>query len=131
MGEFIGRSLKDTRLTSDRDTLSRRCRFAAWLLHETLADRLTICVLGLVTAGVKGVDVMFDKTDRATLQIYQGRQGNHTRFVNHSCEPNCEYDSFVWLGKKRIVLVSKSVIKAGEEITVDYGTTYWHDLVRN
>ena len=42
--------------------------------------------VGQITAGVKGVDVMFDKTDRSTYQVWQGRQGNCTRFINHSCK---------------------------------------------
>ena len=80
--------------------------------------------VGQITSGLKGLDVMVDQTDRASYQIWQGKQGNHTRFVNHSCEPNSQYERFVWLGKQRTVLVSKG-IEAGEEVTVDYGHTYW------
>lgn len=80
--------------------------------------------VGLITSGLEGIDVMVGQTDRATYQIWQGKQGNHTRFVNHSCEPNAQFERFVWLGKQRIVLASRG-IEAGEEITVDYGDTYW------
>ena len=80
--------------------------------------------VGLITSGLEGMDVMVGQTDRATYQIWQGKQGNHTRFVNHSCEPNAQFERFVWLGKQRIVLASRG-IEAGEEITVDYGETYW------
>lgn len=80
--------------------------------------------VGQVTSGLANLDVMVGETDRATYQIHQGRQGNHTRFVNHSCQPNTQYERFVWLGMQRIVLVSKG-IEAGEEITVDYSDTYW------
>lgn len=69
-------------------------------------------------------DVMIGQTDRAVYQIWQGKSGNYTRFVNHSCAPNSQFERFVWLGKQRIVLVSKGV-EAGEEITVDYSDTYW------
>jgi len=75
------------------------------------------------------MDVMVGQTDRASYQIWQGRQGNHTRFVNHSCQPNSQYERFVWLGTQRIVLVSKG-IEAGEEITVDYSDTYWKVRIR-
>lgn len=83
--------------------------------------------VGCVTTGLHGLDVMIDQTSRASYQIWQGKKGNHTRFVNHSCEPNSHYERFVWLGKQRTVLVSKG-IEAGEEVTVDYGHTYWEGL---
>lgn len=83
--------------------------------------------VGELTTGIRGLDVMIDRTERASYQIWQGRKGNHTRFINHSCEPNTHYERFVWLGKQRSVLVSDG-IAAGDEITVDYGNTYWDDL---
>jgi hypothetical protein len=80
--------------------------------------------VGQITSGLANMDVMIGQTDRATYQIWQGAQGNHIRFVNHSCNPNSQFERFVWLCKQRIVLVSKG-IEAGEEITVDYSDTYW------
>jgi len=43
--------------------------------------------------------------------------GNPARFVNHSCEPNCEAQ-FV---DGRIWLVAIREIRAGEEVTFNYG----------
>ena len=83
--------------------------------------------IGQVTSGLANLDVMIGQTDKTTYQIFQGREGNHTRFINHSCHPNSEYERFVWLGTQRIVLVSKG-ITAGEEVTVDYSDTYWKNL---
>ncbi|KAK5173772.1 uncharacterized protein LTR77_002453 [Saxophila tyrrhenica] len=83
--------------------------------------------VGEITSGLAGLDVMIGETDQATYQIWQGRQGNHTKFVNHSCAPNSHFERFVWLGKQRIVLASLG-IEAGGEVTVDYGETYWHNL---
>jgi len=80
--------------------------------------------IGQITSGLANLDVMVGQTDSTTYQIWQGRQGNHTRFINHSCHPNSEYERFVWLGTQRIVLVSKGV-RAEEEITVDYSDVYW------
>ncbi|KAH9832401.1 SET domain-containing protein [Teratosphaeria destructans] len=80
--------------------------------------------VGQVTSGLANLDVMVGTTDRATYQIWQGKAGNHIRFVNHSCQPNSQFERFVWLGTQRIVLVSKG-IEAGDEITVDYSDTYW------
>jgi len=53
--------------------------------------------------------------------------GNYTRFVNHSCAPNSQFQKFYWMGSERIVLVSKG-IEAGEEIMVDYSHEYWEGL---
>ena len=80
--------------------------------------------VGQITSGLENLDVMVGQTEQATYQIWQGRQGNHTRFINHSCQPNSQFERFVWMGTQRVVLVSKG-IEAGEEITVDYSDTYW------
>ncbi|KAK5733386.1 hypothetical protein LTR17_009758 [Elasticomyces elasticus] len=77
--------------------------------------------VGQITKGLANMDVMVGQTDQTTYQIWQGRRGNHTRFINHSCRPNSEYERFVWPGLQRIVLVSK-------QVTVDYSDTYWKDL---
>jgi SET domain-containing protein len=57
--------------------------------------------------------------------IDAGVDGNDARWINHSCDPNCE----VWLiesedgdpAKDRLVIESMRPIKAGEELTYDYG----------
>ncbi|KAL1619633.1 hypothetical protein SLS54_006570 [Diplodia seriata] len=83
--------------------------------------------VGLVTRGLHNMDVMQGETNGKAYQIWQGRQGNYTRFVNHSCHPNSQFEKFTWLGVQRIVLVSKG-IGAGHEITVDYSGRYWTNL---
>ncbi|RYP77632.1 hypothetical protein DL771_001000 [Monosporascus sp. 5C6A] len=84
--------------------------------------------VGLVTKGLCDVDVMGSTVAGGRgYQIWQGRQGNYTRFVNHSCRANAQFQDFVWMGTQRAVLVSKGV-GAGQEITVDYSDDYWRDL---
>lgn len=84
--------------------------------------------IGLVTKGLSDVDVMESTSANGTkYQIWQGRQGNFTRFVNHSCKANAIYQRFSWLGTQHVILVSKG-IEAGEEITVDYSDKYWKGL---
>ncbi|KAF2090875.1 SET domain-containing protein, partial [Saccharata proteae CBS 121410] len=83
--------------------------------------------VGLVTTGLKDMDVMQGETNGTKYQIWQGRMGNYTRFVNHSCYPNSQFEKFVWRGMQRIVLVSRG-IEAGGEITVDYSGRYWSNL---
>ncbi|EAQ90350.1 hypothetical protein CHGG_02285 [Chaetomium globosum CBS 148.51] len=60
--------------------------------------------VGLVTRGLQDVDVFNGAAGSRPYQIWQGRQGNYTRFVNHSCRPNAQFQSFVWMGAERIVL---------------------------
>src|SRR5690242_20740884 len=42
---------------------------------------------------------------------------NRARFLNHSCEPNCEAERV----GERIWIVAKRNIQAGEELTFNYG----------
>ncbi|KAI0100105.1 hypothetical protein GGR51DRAFT_379245 [Nemania sp. FL0031] len=83
--------------------------------------------VGVITKGLRDVDVMENTTGSAGYQIWQGRQGNFTRFVNHSCNANAQYQEFTWLNTQRVILVSKGIV-AGSEITVDYSGKYWKGL---
>ncbi|KAI4113113.1 MAG: hypothetical protein LQ345_005840 [Seirophora villosa] len=83
--------------------------------------------IGRITSGLSGIDVMEGRVGENTYQIWQGREGNFTRFINHSCAPNCQFQKFVWLGVERVILVSRG-IEAEREITVDYGDRYWEKL---
>ena len=84
--------------------------------------------VGLVTKDLENVDVMQGQAGQnPAYQIFQGRQGNHTRFINHSCQPNCQFQLFTWLGIERIIVVSKG-FPAGAELTVDYSGRYWRHL---
>lgn len=84
-------------------------------------------VVGLITKGVSGRDVMDSSTPLANYQIWQERVGNYTRFVNHSCKANAQSSTFTWLDTQRVIIVSKG-IEAGAEITLDYGDKYWAGL---
>jgi uncharacterized protein len=55
-----------------------------------------------------------------------GRGGNGTHYINHSCRPNAFMQTF---GKKLLVLALRD-IAPGEEITVDYVSTYHSDRKR-
>lgn len=48
------------------------------------------------------------------------RAGSLARFVNHSCQPNCDVQKWTVNGQHRIVLVSNRRLAAGEEITYNY-----------
>ena len=52
--------------------------------------------------------------------------GNYTRFINHcDTEPNCESVSVYHNGVFHIVFRTIREVKAGEQLTDDYGDVYW------
>ena len=48
------------------------------------------------------------------------RKGNLSRFMNHSCNPNCATQKWIVQGRLRIGLFALRKIKAGTELTFDY-----------
>ncbi|OXU28648.1 hypothetical protein TSAR_004817 [Trichomalopsis sarcophagae] len=54
------------------------------------------------------------------LVIDGHRMGGDGRFVNHSCEPNCEMQKWSVHGLPRMALFALRDITAGEELTYDY-----------
>jgi SET domain-containing protein len=44
------------------------------------------------------------------------RHGNQSRYINHSCKPNC----YVSRRPPRAFIVSQRMLGAGEEVTIDY-----------
>jgi SET domain-containing protein len=53
-------------------------------------------------------------------------RSNLARYINHSCNPNSE----AYISGRRIWIWSKKDIKAGEEITYDYGKEYFDDHIK-
>ncbi|EEP80192.1 conserved hypothetical protein [Uncinocarpus reesii 1704] len=83
--------------------------------------------VGLITNGIEGLDVMAGGSKTRGYQIFQGQMGNFTRFINHSCHPNSQFQKFFWRGREHIIVVSRGIL-AGHEITVDYSDHYWERL---
>lgn len=53
-------------------------------------------------------------------------RSNSARYINHSCRPNAKaYKTGV-----RVWIWSVRAIKAGEEITIDYGKKYFEDFIK-
>ena len=46
--------------------------------------------------------------------------GNLSRFVNHSCTPNCRVEKWNVLGETRVGFFAKQKIEKGTELTIDY-----------
>ncbi len=51
---------------------------------------------------------------------------NIARYINHSCEPNCEVE----IEDGRIMLYAVRAISAGEELTFDYGEEYFDEFIK-
>lgn len=58
---------------------------------------------------------LFTLDDNWIIDAAEG--GNDARFINHSCEPNCEA---VIVGDRRIYIEAKKRIPAGTELVYDY-----------
>jgi SET domain-containing protein len=74
---------------------------------DAAADRYDDSVAGSIT-------LLFTVNDRWVID--GGRGGNEARYINHSCEPNCE--SYVHRG--RVYIRALRDIAPGEELTYAY-----------
>jgi SET domain-containing protein len=87
------------------------------LLLEYLGERITHAEAGERYYAAEEPDafVLLFTVDRKVV-IDGGVGGRAARYVNHSCEPNCEADEI----GGRIFITSIRDIAAGEELTYDY-----------
>ncbi len=75
-------------------------------------------------ANKRGGRYLFDINSRWTMD---GRKlENLSRYLNHSCRPNCEPE----IKGKRIIISSIKNIKAGEELTYNYGKEYFDAFIK-
>lgn len=63
----------------------------------------------------EGEIILLFTVDRRTV-VNAGRNGNDARFINHSCDPNCE----AVIDDGRIYIEALRTIRPGEELTYDY-----------
>lgn len=67
---------------------------------------------------------LFEVHSRKTID---GRpKWNKAGYINHSCRPNAEPE----IRKGRVFIMAKKHIKAGEEITYDYGKEYIDEHIK-
>lgn len=57
---------------------------------------------------------------RRNLYINARMLGNAARFINHSCDPNCEMVHKIVVGLPCIAIFAKKNIRPGEQLTFDY-----------
>ena len=54
-------------------------------------------------------------------------KGNFTRFLNHSFDPNVSSRGVVVDGVYHVIFFANRSIAKGEQMTYDYGPTYWNN----
>ncbi|CEP03120.1 hypothetical protein PBRA_009338 [Plasmodiophora brassicae] len=62
------------------------------------------------------------------LYIDATRQGNLSRFTNHSCEPTCETQLWMVRGQPRLGIFALRDLPAGAEVTFDYKFSRYSDV---
>jgi hypothetical protein len=90
--------------------------------HITKAEsaRREAARLERMRRGRDSSNYVFRLNQRHDLDARRG--GNISRFINHSCEPNCRAHK----ERGRIWIITVRDIAQGEEITFDYGYRFRH-----
>jgi len=68
---------------------------------------------------------LFEIDDKITID--GSPRYNLARYINHSCSPNCEVEINE---DNRIMIEAIKNIKAGEELTYDYGKEYFDEFIK-
>jgi hypothetical protein len=58
--------------------------------------------------------------------VIDATQGNLTRFINHSYQPNLKPVHVFWKGFYHLIFLALVDIEVGEQLSYDYGHSYWH-----
>jgi hypothetical protein len=85
-------------------------------ISKELSEKLSDKMRDKICDGETGTLWIFTLSDEYDINPLQG--GNDARFINHSCEPNCEpvnYDD------EEIWIEAIKDIKKGDELTYNYG----------
>ncbi|CAN1268117.1 Histone-lysine N-methyltransferase ASHH1 [Linum perenne] len=61
----------------------------------------------------------------ASESIDATSKGSHARFINHSCQPNCETRKWNVLGEIRVGIFAKEDIPIGTELSYDYNFEWY------
>jgi SET domain-containing protein len=76
-------------------------------------------------ANRRGGKYLFELNDDWTID---GKSRENTaRYLNHACKPNCEPE--LDENEEHIYIYAKRNIKAGEELTYNYGKMYFNDYI--
>ena len=62
----------------------------------------------------------------ATKMVNGNVRSNRARYINHSCRPNCTAEG----PRGRVFILARRRIKAGEELTYNYGKEYFDAFIK-
>ena len=79
--------------------------------------------LNRAVSNVYSMALLVNRSD--LVLIDSQREGNWTRFVNHSCNPSAGFRQLVIGGRRRVMIEAVRDIQIFEELTVHYGPDYW------
>ena len=77
-------------------------------------------------ANRRGGKYLFELNDQWTIDG-KGRS-NIARYINHSCQPNCYPE--LNEDETRVFIYAKRKINPGEELTYDYGKSYFNQIIK-
>ncbi len=77
-------------------------------------------------ANRRGGQYLFELNDQYTIDG-RGRE-NLARYINHSCAPNCRAE--LSDDETQVFIYAKRAIKPGEELTYNYGKTFWNEYIK-
>ncbi|KAL6883594.1 hypothetical protein ACP4OV_011008 [Aristida adscensionis] len=78
------------------------------------------------TQGLKDAYIIYLNADES---IDATRKGSLARFINHSCQPNCETRKWNVLGEVRVGIFAKQDIPFGTELSYDYNFEWFGGTV--
>ncbi|KAK9213535.1 hypothetical protein WN943_002923 [Citrus x changshan-huyou] len=92
--------------------------FVIEYIGEVIDDAL--CEQRLWDMKYRGVQNFYMCEIRKDFTIDATFKGNFSRFLNHSCDPNCMLEKWQVEGETRVGVFAARSIKAGEPLTYDY-----------
>jgi len=78
-------------------------------------------------ADTLGTKYLFEIDDKWTIDGSDKRWGNGAKYINHSCDPNCETEIDE---DDRIIITAMRDVTPGEELTYDYGEEYFDEFIK-
>jgi SET domain-containing protein len=76
-------------------------------------------------ADERGNRYIFEISSRRSID--GSTRKNLARYLNHSCDPNCEAE----IDGTHVMIYAIKNIKPGEELTYDYGKEYFEDFIKS
>ncbi|CAD6250370.1 unnamed protein product [Miscanthus lutarioriparius] len=120
---------------------TKRCGWGAVALEPLERGDFVIEYVGEVIDDATCEQRLWDIRDRGDKNFYMCEiskdftidatfKGNPSRFLNHSCEPNCKLEKWQVDGETRVGVFASRSIKVGEPLTYDYRFVHFGEKVK-